>query len=50
MGRSPIQGVLPKLLNVILVSEVKSELEQERGANPWELKRNETFHFVLHVR
>jgi len=34
MGRSPVQGVLPKCLNVFIVLEVNSESEQTRGPNP----------------
>jgi hypothetical protein len=31
MGRSPFQGVLPKYLKVLIISEVNSESEQRRG-------------------
>jgi hypothetical protein len=34
MGRSPIQGVLPKYLKGFTVSEVNSDSEQVRGHDP----------------
>jgi hypothetical protein len=35
MGRSSVQGVLPKCLNGFITSEVNCELEQARGPKPW---------------
>jgi hypothetical protein len=37
MSRSPVQGVLPKCLKGFIVSAVKSELEEVRGPNPWNI-------------
>jgi hypothetical protein len=34
MGRSPVQGVLPKYLKGIIVSEVNSESKRDRGVYP----------------
>jgi hypothetical protein len=34
IGPSPIQGDLPKCLNVFIVPEVNSDSEQARGSNP----------------
>jgi len=34
MGRSPVEGVLPKFLNGYIVSKVNSHLKEARGPNP----------------
>jgi len=39
MGRSPVQKVLPKCVNGFVVAEVKSESEQTRLPNPWNVQQ-----------
>jgi hypothetical protein len=39
MGRSPVQGVLPKYLNGFIVSEVNCKSEQAGGPNTWNIQR-----------
>jgi hypothetical protein len=41
MGWSPIQGVLTKCLNCLIVTEFKSESEQTRGTVPWEQEQEQ---------
>jgi len=38
MGRSPVQGDLPKILKVFVASEVNFIMEQARGPNPWNVQ------------
>jgi len=38
MGRSPVQGVLPKCLKGSIVSEANSESQQARRPNLWEVQ------------